>query len=106
MDSKGRASELTMITKRSNHMPTFTNRQITNSNGRLRRTFLDHRSSGMNELQVAIVQPAHQKWPKKRQKNMSRSCALGPYQALQISTRYEYVTIVEVSSTSLESFSM
>ena len=78
-----------MITKRSNHMPTFTNRQITNSSGRLRRTFFDHSSSGMNELQVAMVQPAHQKWPKNRQTNMSRSFELGPYQALKISTRYE-----------------
>ena len=35
-----------MITKRSNHMPTFTNRQRTNSTAMLRRTDLNHSSSG------------------------------------------------------------
>src|SRR5262245_7530430 len=95
-----------MMTKRSNHMPTFTNSMITNSTGMLRRTPLNHSSSGMMTLQVNMIQAAHQKCPVKRTQNMSRSKALGPYQAQKNSTRYEYPTIVEVSSTSFESFSM
>ena len=49
-----------MMTKRSNHIPTFTNSMMTNSTGMLRRTFFDHSRSGMMTLQVNIVHDAHQ----------------------------------------------
>ncbi len=45
-----------MITKRSNHMPTLTRIEITNSTGRLRRARANHSTCGARTLQVSIVQ--------------------------------------------------
>src|SRR5947208_7854785 len=58
------ASETTMITNRSNHIPTLTKIETTNNPRMLVRTFFDHRSNGRNALQMIIVQLAHQNGPK------------------------------------------
>src|SRR5258706_3040 len=79
--SNERASEVTMITNRSNHMPMFTKMQMTNMSSMLRRTDFIHSSSGMITLQVNMIAVAHQKCPVKRHQKMSRSYLLGPYQA-------------------------
>src|SRR5262249_13856629 len=56
----GRASDVTMITKRSNHMPTLTNRHRMNSVTMCRRIGLNHSDSGRMTLQVNMIQNAHQ----------------------------------------------
>src|SRR6185436_9153716 len=53
---KSRCSEVTMITKRSNHMPTLTSRETAKSTGTEVRSRFDHRSWGTKRLQVIIVQ--------------------------------------------------
>ena len=47
-----------MMTKRSNHMPTLTRMEITNSAAGLVRTSRRQRSCGTTTLQVTIVQKA------------------------------------------------
>ena len=79
LGTKSRWSEVTMITNRSNHMPTLIMMVITNIAGMLRRTFLDHSDSGMITLHVNMIQNAHQKCPVARHQKMSRSYLLGPY---------------------------
>ena len=56
---KLRCSDVTMITKRSNHMPTFTRMERMNSAGMLRLTRRIHNSCGASALQPAIVQKHH-----------------------------------------------
>src|SRR5213594_3871078 len=70
------ASDTTMITKRSNHIPMFTKIEITNRARMLVRMFLRHSSRGRNALQMIIVQLAHQKGPKARYQKAARSWAL------------------------------
>src|SRR3989442_7414573 len=82
------ASDTTMITKRSNHIPTFTKIEITNSARMLVRTFLTQRSSGRNALQMIIVQLAHQNGPKARYQKAARSLGLPLNQAMKYSTQY------------------
>src|SRR6266850_1786234 len=69
------ASDSTMITKRSNHIPTFTKIEITNRAWMLVRMFLRHNSRGRNALQMIIVQLAHQNGPNARYQNAARSAA-------------------------------
>src|SRR5258708_1305545 len=69
------ASDSTMITKRSNHIPTFTKIEITNRAWMLVRIFWRHKSRGRNGLQMIIVQLAHQKGPNARYQNAARSAA-------------------------------
>src|SRR5437016_6216982 len=66
------ASDTTMITKRSNHIPTFTKIEITNSARMLVRTFLRHNSHGTSPLQMFMVQLAHQNGPNARYQNAAR----------------------------------
>src|SRR5204862_7951365 len=68
------ASDTTMITNRSNHIPTLTKIETTNNPRMLVRTFFDHNSHGRRPLQMFIVQLAHQKGPNARYQNASRSC--------------------------------
>src|SRR6267378_5472573 len=81
------ASDSTMITKRSNHIPMFTKIEITNSARMLVRMFLRHNSSGRNALQMIIVQLAHQKGPNARYQNAARSAAWPPNHAVKYSTQ-------------------
>src|SRR2546425_8511904 len=81
------ASDSTMITKRSNHIPMFTKIEMTNSARMLVRMFLRHRSSGRNALQMIIVQLAHQEGPNARYQNAARSAACPPNQAVKYSTQ-------------------
>src|SRR6266704_638430 len=76
------ASDTTMITKRSNHIPTFTKIEITNSARMLVRTFLRHNSHGRSPLQMFIVQLAHQTGPKARYQKAARSWPLPLNQAV------------------------
>ena len=45
-----------MITKRSNHMPTFTTMLTMNISGMLVRIFLNQKSCGVSTLQVTMMQ--------------------------------------------------
>src|SRR5439155_7982016 len=81
------ASDTTMITKRSNHMPMFTKIEITNSARMLVRMVLRHSSSGRNALQMIIVQLAHQNGPNVRYQNAACSAACPPNHAVKYSTQ-------------------
>ena len=70
---KSWASEVITITKRSNHMPTFTRRLATNMIGMLRRAFLNQKIWGVTTLQVTMIQYAHAYWPKARLMNANPS---------------------------------
>src|SRR5690348_11366019 len=94
-----------MITKRSNHIPTFTKIDTTNSATTLVRTFLDHSSHGRSPLQMFIVQLAHQNGPNARYQNAARSWALPPNQATKFSVKYDMLTIKPVKRQSFARFS-
>src|SRR6266566_4684696 len=81
------ASDSTMITNRSNHIPTFTKIEMTNSARMLVRTFLRHNSHGRSPLQMFIVQLAHQNGPKARYQKAARSWALPLNQAVKFSVQ-------------------
>ncbi len=53
---KSRASEVTMITKRSNHMPTLTKRQRIQTSVVLLRTALNQKNCGVITLQEIMIQ--------------------------------------------------
>ena len=53
---KSLARLVTMITKRSNHMPTFTKSDSTNMMGMLVRIFLNQKSCGVITLQLTMIQ--------------------------------------------------
>ena len=53
---KSRCSEVTMMTKRSNHIPTLTRSEMPKSAGTEARTRRDQRVCGTRRLQVTIVQ--------------------------------------------------
>ena len=50
------ASEPAMITKRSSHIPTFTNSDNTHSSFRLWRTRGENNASGMTQLHATMIQ--------------------------------------------------
>src|SRR5256886_7901890 len=99
------ASDTTMITKRSNHIPTFTKIEITNSARMLVRTFLRHNSHGRSPVQMFMVQLAHQNGPNARYQNAARSWALPLNQATKFSVQYDMLTIMPVSKHSFARFS-
>src|SRR5438270_750700 len=99
------ASDTTMITKRSNHIPMFTKMDTTNNAITLVRTFLDHNSHGNSPLQMFIVQLAHQNGPNARYQKAARSCGLPPNQAVKFSVQYDILTIMPVSRHSFARFS-
>src|SRR5438034_4035948 len=99
------ASETTMITKRSNHIPTFTKIEIPNSARMLVRTFLRHNSHGRSPLQMFMVQLAHQNGPNARYQNAARSWALPLNQATKFSVQYDMLTIRPVKRHSFARFS-
>src|SRR5260370_24132024 len=82
------ARDSTMITKRSNHIPTFTKIEITNSAVMLVRTFLRHNKSGRNALQMNIVQLAHPDGPNARYQKAAPSAAWPPTPAAKYSNQY------------------
>jgi hypothetical protein len=53
---KSRCSEVTMMTKRSNHMPTLTKIEITQTRAVFSRIFLNQKSCGEITLQVIMIQ--------------------------------------------------
>src|SRR2546430_869166 len=81
------ASDTTMITKRSNHIPTFTKIEITKGARMLVRTFLRHNSHGRSPLQMFMVQLAHQNGPNARYQDTARSWALPLNQATKFSVQ-------------------
>src|SRR2546426_3853419 len=99
------ASDTTMITKRSNHIPIFTKIEITNSARMLVRTFLRHNSHGRSPLQMFMVQLAHQNGPNARYQNAARSWALPLNQATKFSVQYDMLTIKPVNKHSFARFS-
>src|SRR6266705_1092972 len=82
------ASDTTMITKRSNHIPMFTKIEMTNSARMLVRMFLRHRSRGSRPLQMFMVQLAHQNGPNARYQKAARSAACPPNHAVKFSVEY------------------
>ena len=50
------SSELTMMMKRSNHMPTFTRSEMTKTTTSDRRTFVSQKSCGTSTLQLTMIQ--------------------------------------------------
>src|SRR5437867_4081536 len=99
------ASDTTMITKRSNHIPMFTKIEMTNRPVMLVWTFFDQRSHGSSPLQMFIVQLAHQNGPNARYQNAARSCALPLNQATKFSVQYDMLTIRPVKRQSFARFS-
>src|SRR6476646_9134500 len=85
---KSRCSEVTMMTKRSNHMPMLMKMLITNITGMLVRSFFDQKSWGEITLQVIIDQYAHQSGPVARLMNTYFSYGLPEYQAMKNSIAY------------------
>src|SRR2546427_1962218 len=81
------ASDTTMITKRSNHIPMFTKIEMTNRPVMLVWTFFDQSSHGRSPLQMFIVQLAHQNGPKARYQKAARSWALPLNQAVKFSVQ-------------------
>src|SRR3954469_2505039 len=74
--SASRCSDVTVMTKRSNHMPMFTKNAMTNDAPTLVRIFLNQNSCGMPTLQLTIVQYAHAYGPKARLMNVKPSYSL------------------------------
>ena len=62
-----------MITNRSNHIPTFTSSDRTNSASRFVRIRLIHRNCGTITLHVTMIQYAHAYGPSARFRNANRS---------------------------------
>src|ERR1700756_2799691 len=60
---KSRCSDVSMITKRSNHMPILTTIDKTHDTGIFLLTDLNHISWVISTLQPYIIQPAHQYGP-------------------------------------------
>src|SRR6185295_15174288 len=87
-----------MMTKRSNHMPTFTRRQTTARIAGVRRTRRSHNDCGTITLHVTIVQNAHAYGPVIRLTKTAFSYRLSPYHAAKSSVRYEKPTSDPVSS--------
>src|SRR5436853_441951 len=81
------ASDTTMITKRSNHIPMFTKIEMTNRPVMLVWTFFDQSSHGSSPLQMFIVQLAHQNGPNARYQKAARSWALPLNQAVKFSVQ-------------------
>src|SRR6266702_5568559 len=99
------ASDTAMITKRSNHIPTFTKIEITNSARMFVRMVLNHSSCGRNALQMIMVHDAHQNGPNARYQNAARSAGWPPNHAVKNSTQYAYATIMPVRRHSFARFS-
>ena len=53
---KSRCSDVTMMTKRSNHMPTLTSIEMTNTTGSVRRTLRNQNNCGTPTLQATMIQ--------------------------------------------------
>ena len=73
----------TMITKRSNHMPTLTTIESTNMIGMLVRSFLNQKSCGVMTLQLTMIKYAHQYWPKARLMKANFSYIAPEYHAMK-----------------------
>src|SRR5262245_53035248 len=94
---KSRASDVQMMTKRSNHMPTFTKSPTMSVAIGLVRTLLNQWSCGMRTLHVIIVQYAQAYCPKARFTNAKPSYSPPEYQAMKNSIPYAYPTIRPVA---------
>src|SRR5262245_58502057 len=78
---KSRYRPLTMIVKRSNHMPMLTKIESTNIAGTLRRIFFDQKSCGVSMLQPYMRAAAHHIGPNMRFQKWKRSHFEPEYQA-------------------------
>src|SRR5215467_11920579 len=76
---KSRCSDVTMITKRSNHIPMLTTIDRTNSAGMLVRIRLDQKNCGLMTLQLIIVQYAQAYGPSARFLKVKNSYGLPLY---------------------------
>src|SRR5271166_1867916 len=93
------ASEPAIITKRSSHIPIFTNIVITHSKFRLRRIRGENSSKGRQQLQKTISQKNGAIGPKYRSWNVTNSYGSPAYQTMKDSVAYEYDIMIEVNST-------
>src|SRR5690349_2023020 len=92
-----RASDVAMMTKRSNHMPTLM-RQLrpTTIHGFVRH-FLNQKNCGTMTLQLTIMMYAHEYSPRMRLRNVNHSASLPEYQAMKSSIEYAPPTIMPVA---------
>jgi hypothetical protein len=70
---KSRLSDVTMMTKRSNHIPMLMMIETTNITGMFVRIFLNQKICGERTLQEIIVQYAHAYGPNMRFTKIARS---------------------------------
>src|ERR671911_302760 len=103
---KSRLSEVTMITKRSSHMPTFTKSDMMNRSAVLVRTLLNHSAWIITTLIEMSVQYDQPYGPNMRFHIMKRSCGLALYHAKNASIAYPYPTMRPVASMTLAMLSM
>src|SRR5437763_326906 len=80
---KSRDSDVTMITKRSNHMPMLAKNAAMKTTSRLVRIDLNHRICGATALQKIITQNAQPYQPKARFQNANFSYSCPLYQAVK-----------------------
>src|SRR5262245_18609782 len=85
---KSRCKLVTMMTKRSNHMPTFTRMDIVNRIHGVLRAFLNQKICGVITLHVNMIQNAQAYGPKARLRNTKRSTSSPLYQAVKNSVVY------------------
>src|ERR1019366_464449 len=80
---KSRCSDVTMMTKRSNHMPMLIMMETTNMTAMFVRIFLNQKSCGMKTLQVISGPYAQAEGPNARFTNVKRSYGLPEYQEMK-----------------------
>jgi hypothetical protein len=93
-----RASDVAMMTKRSNHMPTLIRRQAMKTTMTLRRIFWIQKICGTSTLHDTIAKYDHQNGPNARLANANFSNRLPEYQAMNSSVPYARPTIMPVPS--------
>src|SRR5215468_3112578 len=77
---KSRCRLVTMMTKRSNHMPTFTSIEVPKISQGFVRAFFHQKICGLSTLQVTMIQYAQPYGPKARFRNTNNSTSLPLYQ--------------------------
>ena len=80
---KSWASDVTTITKRSNHMPRFTSRHATNMIGTLWRALRNQKTCGTSTLHDTMIQYAQAYCPNARLRNANDSYIDPLYQAMK-----------------------
>src|SRR3972149_10481774 len=102
---KPRDRDVTMMTKRSNHIPTLMRIETPTSIHGVVRARLNQSAWGTTTLHKSMVQNAHAYGPRARLTRVNFSWGLPEYHAMKNSMPYEYATIRPVASVILAMFS-